>query len=812
MPVTACPNRQVLQDLLEGRISPDAEAAVAAHVEQCIACRTAMESLATGERSAKPLVQQFRGERVELGPAMRGVLDSLGTRHSEPSRVPTGGPGQQAWRPDAALPFLDPPDSLDCIGRLGRYRVLKLLGRGGMGVVFQARDPVLGRLVAVKVLTPQLGDDATARERFLREARSAAAISHANVVTIYSVEEVNRLLLLVMEFVDGVSLHDRLRRRIPFSLPEIVRIAAQTAAGLAAAHARGLVHRDVKPANILLARPADQVKIADFGLARATDDAGVTLPGSIMGTPAYMAPEQALGRALDHRADLFSLGSVLYALCTGQSPYSGSTTLAVIRQVADGKPASLSANSSSIPPWLVDVVTKLHAVDPADRFQSAAEVGQVFRRQWKALQGGGPVAVTEQAEKGLPAVSGGPAGHPVLRVAAAVAVSTGTAAEKAGSEARPAGKAAAAVVTSPTVAAGLTLMPLPAPNHEVIPPPVLRSQTPPPPPAPPAPRPPVLSQARKSGVRLVPPVRGWSRRDRIKAAALGVLLLLLPILLYGIVGHQVPMVGGSSSRQESASGSDREIDGKEATYVAPAPVTRPLRFAILAQDGVTRQTYPDWAAAISAAASGDTLEINGSDPIRIAPLDLHGKALAIRAASGTRPTLVVSRLNQLTEAPLIQSEASLVIEGLDIQCGPAEANAFLPPSLLLVRRARCGWRTAVSSIAATGRPYGSKTLRPVRCETVYCTVPRARASIVSVAGCSTCSSTIACSQASRASPCIKWGKRPRPSSNCVTTRWFSMRRSAYTSLRRFAARPRETGGPSSISPLRETCSIRTRPC
>src|SRR5208283_4451769 len=120
-----------------------------------------------------------------------GMLDALGTRHPEP------GPGQQAWRPDAALPFLDPPDSPDCIGRLGRYRVLKLLGRGGMGVVFQARDPLLGRLVAVKVLTPQLGDDATARERFLREARAAAAINHSNVVTIYAVEEVNRLLLLV---------------------------------------------------------------------------------------------------------------------------------------------------------------------------------------------------------------------------------------------------------------------------------------------------------------------------------------------------------------------------------------------------------------------------------------------------------------------------------------------------------------------------------------------------------------------------------------------------------------------------------------
>ena len=211
-----------------------------------------------------------------------------------------------------------------------------------------------------------------------------------------------------MEFVDGVSLQDRLRRQVPFSLPEIVRIGAQVAAGLAAAHARGLVHRDIKPANILLARPADQVKIADFGLARASDDAGVTLPGAIMGTPAYMAPEQALGQAVDHRADLFSFGSVLYALCTGQPPYSGSTTLAVIRQVADGSPPSLAANTPSLPPWLVAVVSKLHAVNPADRFQSAAEVAQLFRQQWKALQGTGPAAGSElpPERESLPAGKG----------------------------------------------------------------------------------------------------------------------------------------------------------------------------------------------------------------------------------------------------------------------------------------------------------------------------------------------------------------------------------------------------------------------
>ena len=419
MSATACPSRQVLQELLESRIHAEEEAAIAAHLGQCVACRTELESLATGDRSAELWVQKFREERVELGPAMRETLSSLGKRHPATERR------ENHAEDDKTLPFLDPPDSPDCIGRLGNYRVLKLIGRGGMGVVFQARDPVLGRLVAIKVLTPHLGEDAIARERFLREARSAAAINHPNVVTIYAVEEVGRLMLLVMEFVNGISLQDRLRRRIPFSLPEVVRIGAQVAAGLAAAHGRGLVHRDIKPANILLAKPADQVKIADFGLARTSDDAGVTLSGVILGTPSYMAPEQALGHDVDHRADLFSFGSVLYALCMGRPPFSGSTTLAVIRQVADGSPSSLPANSPSVPSWLAEMVAKLHAAKPADRFQSAAEVAQLFRRQWKALQGIGTAAGADlPPDKGSQSLSDGSAAASAGATSPAGAVSS----------------------------------------------------------------------------------------------------------------------------------------------------------------------------------------------------------------------------------------------------------------------------------------------------------------------------------------------------------------------------------------------------
>jgi serine/threonine protein kinase len=275
---------------------------------------------------------------------------------------------------DEALSYLDPPDGDDCLGRIGQFRVLKVLGRGGMGEVFLARDPVLGRLVAVKVLNRRLGDDPAARQRFLREARAAAAIHHPNVVTVHSAEAIRGRLHLVMQYIDGIALSERLSRRKPLSLDEVLRIGAELAAGLAAAHGQGVVHRDIKPANILLARPNDQVKITDFGLARTVDDVGVTMLGMVVGTPAYMAPEQARGLEVDHRADLFSLGSVLYAMCSGQAPFKGQSALAVARMVADESPEPLDRIAPSTPHWLCDIVSQLHARDPAERIQTAAEV------------------------------------------------------------------------------------------------------------------------------------------------------------------------------------------------------------------------------------------------------------------------------------------------------------------------------------------------------------------------------------------------------------------------------------------------------
>jgi formylglycine-generating enzyme required for sulfatase activity len=263
---------------------------------------------------------------------------------------------------------------------------MEVIGRGGMGVVLKAFDAALHRVVAIKVMAPELATSATARKRFEREARAAAAVSHDHVVTIHAVEEAHGLPYLVMQYVAGVSVQDVLDQSGPLELKQILRIGMQTAAGLAAAHAQGLVHRDIKPANLLLENGVERVKITDFGLARAADDASLTQSGAVAGTPMYMAPEQARGEAVDHRADLFSLGSVLYALCTGRPPFRAESTMGVLRRVCDETPRPIRQINPDIPDYLADLIGRLHAKDPAARFQSAAEVADLLSRHLADVQ------------------------------------------------------------------------------------------------------------------------------------------------------------------------------------------------------------------------------------------------------------------------------------------------------------------------------------------------------------------------------------------------------------------------------------------
>ena len=240
--------------------------------------------------------------------------------------------------PGPASDCLRPCATPGRLGRLGPYEVVEILGRGGMGVVYKAVDPALDRTVAIKVLACAPAFNADARARFRREGRAAAAVRSEHAVVIHAVEETAEPPYLVMEYVDGTSLQERLDRSGPLEIDEILRIGAQTARGLAAAHAQGLIHRDIKPANILLEAGTGKVKITDFGLAKAVDAPSLTGAGAVTGTPEYMAPEQTSDGPIDHRADLFSLGSVLYAMCTGQPPFRAERSLAVLRRTRKRHP------------------------------------------------------------------------------------------------------------------------------------------------------------------------------------------------------------------------------------------------------------------------------------------------------------------------------------------------------------------------------------------------------------------------------------------------------------------------------------------
>ncbi len=284
------------------------------------------------------------------------------------------------------LPFLGPPTKPGSIGRLGHYEIEGIVGRGGMGVVLRALDEKLNRIVAVKVLGPQYATNASARKRFDREARAAAAVSHDHIVPIFHVDEINGVPFLVMPLIVGKSVQERLDQSGPLGLKEILRIGNQIAEGLAAAHKKGLVHRDIKPANILLENGVERVKITDFGLARAVDDASVTQSGVITGTPMYMAPEQARGEQVDHRADLFSLGSVMYAMCTGHSPFRASGTHAVLMRVIEDTPRPIGESNPELPDWLNDIIAKLLAKKPDERFQTAKEVAELLEQHLAHVQ------------------------------------------------------------------------------------------------------------------------------------------------------------------------------------------------------------------------------------------------------------------------------------------------------------------------------------------------------------------------------------------------------------------------------------------
>jgi TolB protein len=357
----------------------------------CRSCGRPVDVPNLAAAAALPLAASVRAAENSLADAGTGTVDDAPRPNEEVTRTFDA----EITRtfagavPDRELyDCLAPPVEPDEIGRLGPFRVLRVLGAGGMGVVYKAEDPRLKRPVALKAMLPILAARESSRKRFVREAKAAAALDHDHIVPIFQVGEDRGVPFLAMQLLEGESLAERLRRQPAMTVLEMVRIGRETALGLAAAHRHGLIHRDVKPANLWLeSRPADtfRVKILDFGLARAADDAQLTQSGAIVGTPAYMAPEQAAGEPVDHRVDPFSLGCVLYRLATGIPPFKGKDAIATLVAVARHEPKPPAKVSTQVPAALSDLVMHLLAKKPEERPESAQVVAEALAEIEEAL-------------------------------------------------------------------------------------------------------------------------------------------------------------------------------------------------------------------------------------------------------------------------------------------------------------------------------------------------------------------------------------------------------------------------------------------
>jgi len=381
---TECCQPDQLEAFLSSQIAPRQEQLLSAHLEMCEPCRRRLDELAAAPATWTQATAFLKDDPFDRAGISSEISSGIRNGSESESESESGLAGSNDEAPllqpqiQNVLDMLNATDDPNMLGRLGPYEVSGVVGSGGMGIVLKAFDRPLDRTVAIKVMAPYLATSGAARQRFSREARAAAAVIHPNVIAIYGVSADATLPYLVMPYVGGASLQKRLDNKDTLPVADVLRIGIQISAGLAAAHDQGLVHRDIKPANILLDQGVDRLVITDFGLARAVDDATVTRTGVIAGTPQYMSPEQARGEPVDARSDLFSLGSVLYAACTGRVPFRADTPFGVLRRITDNAARPIQEINSQIPAWLCRIIDRLHAKSVAERFQSAEEVAQLL--------------------------------------------------------------------------------------------------------------------------------------------------------------------------------------------------------------------------------------------------------------------------------------------------------------------------------------------------------------------------------------------------------------------------------------------------
>lgn len=370
-----CCDRVSLANLLAETLDESAEQAVQHHIEQCESCRLTLQAMVAAEPEWADAQSQLR--ETEFHP-IDSSDDPQATQDIQVNRI---------------LNLLGPTDDPKMLGRLGSYEISGLVGVGSTGYVLKAHEPRLNRFVAIKVLSPIYADHGPARSRFEREGKAVAAVADPHVVPIYGVDEYQGVPYIVMQYVAGGSLNDRIQKHGPLTTCEVARLGMQIAQGLAAAHAQGIVHRDVKPANVMLESTVDRAMVTDFGLARVVDDTTQTRSGVVAGTPQFMSPEQARGEIVEPASDLFSLGTVLYTACTGHSPFRAETVYGSIQRVCSEEPRPVRELNPDIAPWLVALIAKLQSKDRTLRFESANQVADILSDELAHLQN--PAAVDQ---------------------------------------------------------------------------------------------------------------------------------------------------------------------------------------------------------------------------------------------------------------------------------------------------------------------------------------------------------------------------------------------------------------------------------
>lgn len=352
------------------------------HMESCLPCRATLERLAADASwwtESHDLLNPNAESRPAHDPQISRIIDSVCALSLQADQDSQSDPLRE-FEIEQLQRLIQPPSHPELLGRIGRYELEQLVGRGGMGLVFRARDTELHRVVAVKTLAVHLLPIGVARERFIREARASAALVHPHIVPVHDVITEGAVPALVMQYVAGPTLAGWLTARGPLPWQDVLQLGIQLTDALSTAHAHGLVHRDIKPGNVLLEADGSRALLTDFGLVRALDDATLTRSGMLAGTPDYMSPEQASGRQIDGRSDLFSLGCMLYAMLSGHPPFQAADPMAVLNRICHSRHRSLTADHPHIPWEISRMVDRLLSKDARHRPGTGEEVREHMQR------------------------------------------------------------------------------------------------------------------------------------------------------------------------------------------------------------------------------------------------------------------------------------------------------------------------------------------------------------------------------------------------------------------------------------------------